>query len=254
MVKSRRQQQIIDILRSKGYVEVHELCIMFNVTNMTIRRDLDELEKKGVLIRSHGGAMLPEKDILAENPFEIRLNHNKEAKLAIASVAVTRLADGQKIFIGSGTTTHYMSQKIDNSRRLIVVTDAIHITSELLTRPTITLIQIGGDVRSNTHSATGFFAENMIRQFKFKSSFFGVTGIGDDGQLYVGSVVQLSIYQAVIESSSNITVLADSSKIGTEDFISIGRLSRKYTLITNKDAPEKQLKQYMKLGAEVITV
>lgn len=254
MLKEDRQKQIIDILWTKGRVEVEELCQMFTVTKMTIRRDLDELETEGLLIRSHGGALITEKDILVENPFHFRLSINTERKLAIAAGAVNLLYDGQKIFIGSGTTTHYLSQKIDNSRRLIIVTDAINIASELTTRSSISVIQVGGDIRPITCSATGVFAENMIRQFKFQNAFISVTGIGEDGQIYVGSIVQLSIYQAIFDSAGIIIILADTSKLGIEDFVCLGRLSEKYTLITNNDAPDFILESYRSLGTNIITV
>lgn len=251
MLKTERQKQIIDMLKRKGFISVDELCKMFGVANMTIRRDLDEMESRGLLVRSHGGAMLANTDVLVENPFGLRLKCNVEKKNAIASAAVGMLADGQKIFLGSGTTTYYMSQKIDNSKRLIVVTDAVNIAEELLSRPSVSVLQIGGEVKSNTCSVTGTIAESMIRKFRFRNSFIGVTGIGRDGQIYVGSVMQLGIYQAVIESSENITILADSSKIGVEDFVSVGVLSEKFSLITDSDADRNLLETCMKQGSKV---
>jgi DeoR/GlpR family transcriptional regulator of sugar metabolism len=252
MLKEERQKQILSILRSNGHVAIDELCQIFNVSNMTIRRDLDEMEAQEQLIRSHGGALLPDADILIENPFYLRLDQNKEKKKAVAAAAADFLSNGQKIFIGSGTTTHYLVQKMDNSKKLLVVTDAINISQELVNRSAISVLQIGGDIRSNTLSATGIFAENMVRQFRFKYSFMGVTGIGTDGQLYVGSVAQLGNYQAVLTSSEHIVILADSSKLGNVDFISVGNLSEKFTLITNSDAESSLINAYKESGANVI--
>ncbi len=252
MLKDERQKQILNILRSNGHVVIDELCQIFNVSNMTIRRDLDEMEAQEQLIRSHGGALLPDTDILIENPFYLRLDQNRERKKAIAAAAAGFLSNGQKIFIGSGTTTYYLIQKMDNSKKLLVVTDAINISQELVNRSAISVLQIGGDIRSNTLSATGVFAENMIRQFRFKYSFMGVTGIGCDGQLYVGSVAQLSNYQAVLACSEHLVILADSSKLGHEDFISVGKLSDKFTLVTNSDADSDLINSYKDLGTNVV--
>lgn len=254
MIKEMRQKQIIEILQNKGRVEVEELCQMFDVTNMTVRRDLDELEQAGLLIRAYGGAYIAEKDILVENPFHLRLDKHKEQKMMVSDAALNFLSDGQKIFIGSGTTTYYMSQKMDNSHRLIIVTDAINIASELITRPSLSVIQLGGSLRSNTFSTTGAFAENMIRQFRFNTAFIGLTGIGNDGHLYVGSLIQLSIYQTVFESSDKIVILTDSSKLGKEDFMCIGKLSDKFSLITNRDASDSLLKSYRNLGTKITIV
>jgi DeoR family fructose operon transcriptional repressor len=254
LLKYERQKQIMKILQAKGYIEVDELCKMFDVANMTIRRDLDEMEQAGFLVRSHGGAYLTEKDILVENPFHVRLSRNKEAKLIIAAAAVTYLSDGQKIFIGSGTTTHYMAQKIDNSLRLLVVTDALNVASELFSRTSLSILQVGGEIRSNTFSTTGIFAESMIRQFKFDTAFIGVTGIGSDGRLYAGSVVQLGIYQTIFDTAGKVFILADPSKFDKDDFICIGRLSEVCTLITSKELPKHLLENYKSFNTNIIRV
>lgn len=148
-----------------------------------------------------------------------------------------------------------MAQKIDNSHRLIVVTDAINIACELVTRPSISVIQLGGALRPNTMSAVGTLTENEIRQFKFHKAFIGVTGIGRDGRLYVGSLAQLSIYQAVFESSDKVVILVDASKLDKEDFVCIGNLSDKFTVITNKEAPDPGLLESLGgMGARIIAI
>ena len=252
MLKEDRQRQVLEILRTKGRVEVSQLCQLFNVTNMTIRRDLNGLERSGLLIRSRGGALLADSNILVEHPFNIRLNERREKKLKIAEAALDTILDGRKIFLGSGTTVWYLAQKLDSSRRLIVVTDAVNIASEVITRPSVSVIQIGGDLRPNTYSTVGTFAEDMVRQFKCQHAYIGVTGIGADGFLYVASVAEAGFFRAVFEISHSIFVLADSSKLGVEDFISIGRLSADYTLITDKEADRGLIEAYRSLGAQVI--
>ena len=85
MLKEERQRQLLEILHTKGRVEITELCQLFNVTNMTIRRDLDDLERSGLLIRSRGGALLADTNILVEHPFNIRMGERREQKLAEAA-------------------------------------------------------------------------------------------------------------------------------------------------------------------------
>lgn len=254
MLKEERQKQILGMLRANGQVLIEDLCKIFNVSNMTIRRDLDEMEASGQLVRSHGGALLPDTDVLIENPFYLRLDRNRDKKIEIATAAAGLLTNGQKVFIGSGSTTHYMVQKLDNSRKLLVVTDALNVSMELANRSSISLLQVGGDIGANTLSATGVFAEHMLKQFRFDYSFMGVTGLGADGQLYVGSVAQLGNYHTVINSSKHVIILADSSKIRHQDFISVGTLSDKCTLISDKGADETALKIYKSLGTKVILV
>lgn len=252
MLKEDRQRQVLEVLRTNGRVEVAQLCQLFNVTNMTIRRDLNDLERSGLLIRSRGGALLADLGILVEHPFNIRLNERREKKIKIAEAALDTIMDGRKIFLGSGTTIWYLAKRLDSSRRLIVVTDAINIASEIITRSSISVIQIGGELRPNTYSAVGTFAEDMVRQFKCQQSYIGVTGIGADGVLYVASVSEAGFFRAVFETSKSIYVLADSSKLGVEDFISIGKLSADYTLITDREADKSLLENYRALGVKMI--
>lgn len=254
MLKEERQKQILSMLKAKGQVLIEDLCKIFNVSTMTIRRDLDELENLGQLVRSHGGALLPNNDILIEIPFFLRLDRNKDKKIQIGAAAAGLLTNGQKIFIGSGSTTHYMVQKIDNSKKLLVVTDALNVAMELSNRSSISLLMAGGDIGTNTLSATGVFAENMLRQFRFERSFIGVTGIDSEGQLYVGSVAQLANYQTVMNNSEHIIILADSDKICHKDFISIGTLSDRCTLITDKAAHQSAVNTYKSLCAQVVLV
>jgi len=252
MLKKERQQQILDMLHTNGYVEASELSKIFNVTSMTIRRDFEELEYAGKLIRSRGGALLTNANALVEKPFSTRQSKHQAQKTAIAEAALETISDGQKLFFGSGSTVWYLARKLDNSRRLMVVTDAINIANELVTRPAVSVVQIGGEVRQNTLSTVGTFAEDMVRKFKCQKAYISVTGISPDGTLYVTSVSEAGLFRIVFEISSKVYILADFSKIGTEDFVSIGELKPGYTLITDKSAPGDILENYRNMGANVI--
>ncbi len=253
-MKEKRKEQIMTLLTDKGSVEVSELCKIFHVTTMTIRRDLDELRNDGRIARSHGGAILSDYNTLLERPFQTRMNINQEKKLAIALSAASLLEDGQKIFISSGSTTYLFARSLDNSRKLLVATDALNIASELVTRTNISVVLVGGELRSNTLSITGTFAEKMIRQFRYQRGFIGVTSIGSDGTLYSGAVVETGIYAAIFETVKDVIILADSTKLGVEDFVGVGNLGKGYTLVTNNDAPQSLIKTYRHLKANVITV
>jgi len=143
MLKKERQQQIIDMLHANGYVEATELAKIFGVTGMTIRRDFEELEYEGKLIRSRGGALLTNANALVEHPFNTRQSDNEIQKIAIAEAALETIDDGQKLFFGSGSTVWNLAKKLNNSRRLMIITDAINISNELISRPAISVIQIG---------------------------------------------------------------------------------------------------------------
>jgi len=159
--------------------------------------------------------------------------------------------NGQKVFISSGSTTYCLARALDNTRQLIVVTDAINIASELLTRTNISVISVGGELRKNTFSCVGYFAEEMIKQLKCHIAFLGICGIGENGELYSASALEIGIYRAILQSSKKLVILADFSKIGNDDFACIGNLKDVHCLITDSKAPKNLLSKYAEMGVEI---
>ncbi|MFH0797746.1 MAG: DeoR/GlpR family DNA-binding transcription regulator [Candidatus Omnitrophota bacterium] len=251
MLKSNRQKEIMKVLQTKGSVEISQLCRIFGVVEMTIQRDLSELIQKGGIIRVHGGAILPEDNILSEPPFDIRNRKYQQEKEAIARAAFDMIEDGQKILLDSGTTTFSLAKIIDNSKRLIVVTNAINIASELNVRSNVSVLSLGGNMRKNTLACVGHFTESMISNLKVDITFLGVGGISETGKLSGGSVAEVGVKQAMIEAGKQIIVLADSSKIGREEFVLITNIKNVDLLITDSKAPEKIINRYKKMGVEI---
>ena len=237
MLKEQREEQILQLLEQHGSVEVSQLCNLFGVTKMTIRRDLDKLENEGKISRTHGGAVL---------------NTNTEHKERIARRAAAMISDGQKIFLSSGTTVFTLARQLDNSRRLLIVTDGLNTALELSKRTNISIIIIGGELRSNTLATTGSFAEGMIREFKFETAYIGVTSIGTDGSLHHGSLVEIGLYKVLAEISKKLVIMADSDKLGKDDFVCVGKLKSGDTLITDSDADPDIVKLYRDMGVEII--
>ena len=252
MLKEKRQNQIMELLHSWGSVEIAQLCDMFHVTNMTIRRDLIDLEASGQIARTHGGAVLVEEFPLFESFLEQRLQINRDKKNSIAKAACELISGGQKLFIGSGSTVQIMANFLDNSRNLIVVTNSLHVALDLSNRSNISVIIVGGEIQNNTRSVTGVLAESTVSQFKCASAYIGVTTIDGDGNLYLGSMVDLGICTSVMKNSDKTIILADSSKIGQKDFVKVGNLSGVHTLITNKDADAVHIANYREMGVNVI--
>ena len=252
MLKEKRQEQIMELLHNWGSAEITQLCDMFNVTNMTIRRDLADLESTGQIARTHGGAVLVEQVPLFESFLEQRLQINRDKKYAIGKMACDLITSGQKLFISSGSTTQIMVNFLDNSRRLVVVTNSLHVALDLTNRNNISTIIIGGEVRSNTRSTSGALAEATATQFKCVSAYISVSSIDGDGNLYLGSMSDLGICTSVLKNTDNVIILADSSKIGLREFVIAGKLCKGYTLITNKDADETLIANYRDMGVNVI--
>jgi DeoR/GlpR family transcriptional regulator of sugar metabolism len=252
MLKKKRLDQIIDILQSKGVVEVSMLCRIFGVTEMTIRRDLDELAKKKLIIRTHGGGVLPEENILIEKPYEIRLQKNIDEKDAIAKKALKYIKDGQKIILDSGSTIFSLAKLLGNVNKIMVITNANNIAAELNMRTNISVISVGGELRKNSYSCAGVFAEEMLKKIKADLGFVAVNGIDENGEIYCGSIVEVGVKRAMIKSAARKFILVDSSKIGKSDFVSFGNLRAIDYLITDSKAPSDLIKEYEKTGVKII--
>jgi len=251
MAKEQRSKQILQLLEQRGTIDVSQLCNLFGVTPMTIRRDLDSLEAQGKLLRTHGGAILNNTDILLEQPIHLRLNQDVQKKEMMGILASSQVIDGEKIFISSGSTLFHFAKFIDNSKRLLVVTDGLNVAIELNSRNRISIFVIGGELRSNTLSTTGSFADEMIKQFNFDTAYLGVTSIGLDGSLYHGSMVEIGLYKKIRKNSKKIVVLADGKKLGKNDFVCVGKLGPGDTLITEDSVEPWLVKNYEELGIQV---
>ncbi|MCK4400880.1 DeoR/GlpR transcriptional regulator [bacterium] len=253
MLKTRRQKEITEILKQKGVVEIKDLCRLFNVVEMTLRRDLDELIEagKGSIVRAHGGAMLSDTNMLLEAPFDIRDMQNKKEKEWIARVASSMIREGQKIILDSGTTTYSLAKQLDNSKKLMVVTNAINIATELNARTNISVMPVGGALRKNTYSCTGYFAETMIKQIRVDIAFIGVGGISETGDLSNGSELETGVKQVMLKAGKKKVVLADFLKIGHEEFSIFANLKCVDLLITDSKAPKQIINKFIKSGIKV---
>lgn len=252
MNKTERHQEILNLLISKERIEINELCEMFHIVPMTARRDLKELEEQGKLIRTHGGAALPPEKEDVNLPFFQRTKINSAQKLAIAAKACSFLKAGQHIFLASGTTVHAFAQSLKESIPLTVITDAVNISYELSAFSNIHLLSVGGELRPNSLTLTGKIAEENLSHFQMDAAFIGINGIDRDGNIYVSSIVESSILNVLFDRVPDIYILADASKLGQKDFVHVGTLDSRHTLITTKEIPEICLETYQSLGAQVI--
>lgn len=213
MLKDKRLMQIYNMIKENGEVEISSLCRIFNVTEMTARRDLDHLAKEGKVIRTRGGAMLDDQRMLIETSFERRFVSYMEQKTDIAKKALDYIEDNNTVFIDSGTTGYILAQNIPNTLRITVLTNAVNIAAELVGRSYVSVIVIGGELRKKTLSCRGTVAEETMERFKVDIAFIGTNAVGLDGDMYIGSVTESGFKKKVMESAAKKIVLADSSKL-----------------------------------------
>ena len=252
MLKDERLKEIETMLQTNGKVEVGNLCRIFNVTEMTIRRDLNDLVARNLAVRSHGGAVASPDTMLTERPYEIRITRNLREKEAIAREALQFIGDGDRVFFDSSTTVYCLARLISNTQKFLAVTDTLSTAMELNARTSLRVVCLGGELKKTTGSCTGTFAEQMLKSMYFNTVFIGLPRISKTGVLSTSSMSELSIKRAAIDHASQVIVLADSSKIGEPDFLAIGNLSEVDVLITDSKIPADFVRYCESIGVRTI--
>lgn len=212
-----RHQVIIEKVQKDGQVKVQDLCDEFNVSSVTVRKDLKLLEEKGMLYRMHGGAT-------QTNPYATDRHVNEKEKIhfsekrGIGEVAANMVTANDSILIASGTTVLSLAKHIKPQENLTVITSALNVALELNQHLEIDVIQLGGILRKRSSSVTGMYAENNLSDFSCSKLFLGVDGIDLDFGLTTANVQEARLNREMIKVSQKTIVLADSTKFGKRGF------------------------------------
>ncbi|GBD18959.1 Lactose phosphotransferase system repressor [bacterium HR27] len=222
-----RRRQILEILNRRGSITVAELGEIFGISPMTIRRDLDALERAGQLKRTHGGAILPS---LAqhEDSFSHRLTRAVEAKELLAEHAAAMLKPGEAVFLDSSTTAYYLARRIVQlGLALTIVTNSLPIM-ELVAKsqvPRLELISIGGSLRKLTLSFVGQRAVADIRSLYADKVYFSVKGVTSGGDLTDPDPQEAEAKRAMIEQAREAVLLVDETKFEQYGLCIIGSIT-----------------------------
>ena len=244
----KRKRIILEELESQGEVDIRKLAVALDTSEITIRRDLNQLAGDGLLYRTHGGAM-------KVNPLEIphkfinKAAKNMEAKDKICRAAACMISDGDIIFMDCGSTVFRLCQFIKN-KRIKVITNSIPIVFELQ-NSLVSLNIIGGEFDAERQAVHGRIANQHIAFYKADQAFLGVDGISANG-LFANSELEADITRAFAAQSAKTCLLCDASKIGRESYLRFAKLKIINTIIT--DSQSEELEQFTKQGIEVIRV
>ncbi|MBR0500608.1 MAG: DeoR/GlpR transcriptional regulator [Bacteroidales bacterium] len=253
MALNQRRQEILNLIREDGQAKVQKLAKIFKVSEVTIRQDLMELEELGFVQREYGGAYLKDVGNFASTGTLINENVRSEEKKELALKALQFIKDGDTIILDSGSTTTELAKLMNGFKDLNVITNALNIALILSARnPGINLLVSGGEFKAPTLSLTGDMAAGSFKGIHVSKCFLATAGITPDMQLTYPSLSDLPVKSAMIRAADKVYLLADSSKIGTSSFASLGRLSLIDTLITDSKITPAQLEAIRELKVEVI--
>ena len=248
---NERQMKILTRLNENGFVRVQNLCEKFDVSSVTIRKDLSFLEQKGLLFRTHGGASKQSLYAFERNIGEKEAIQVDQKKI-IAEKSLQFINNRDYIILGSGTSVLYLARLLEGFEKLTVVTSSLFVSVELCNHPNITTIQLGGNVRKSSNSVIGSTAEQMVRDYSCNKVFLGVDGIDLNFGLTTSNALEAQLNKAMIKASEKVIVLADSSKIGKRSFGKIADIQEVDVLVTDADIQKSDQKALEELGIEVV--
>ncbi len=234
MLALERQKRILELLSIEGAVMVSKLSAELGVTEETVRRDLEKLEAKEMLRRTHGGA-IPMDESSYEFSLEKRKVLNVESKQALARKAVQYIATGDTVFLDASTTTFYMAKELKTMKNITVITNSIRVINELSGVEDVKVIAIGGIV-SNNQSLVGAMAENYISENYFADKmFFSSRGIGENQVILESNEQECFIKQSMIKNSKIHYYLCDKSKIGRVGYMRLSSFDNVQYLVTDAE-------------------
>ncbi|MBW3698214.1 DeoR family transcriptional regulator [Vibrio sp. T187] len=250
---SKRRENILSQLKENGSVSVIELSQEFDVSTVTIRNDLAYLEKKGLLMRSHGGAISVQ-DIVPETTIEVKTSLNTGLKASIAQVAADMVKDGDNIILDSGTTTEKIAQLLGKKKGVVAMTNGLNIAQSLSQYSDVEVMITGGSLRRKSQSFYGTQAEDNLRSFNFSKLFLGVDGFHIDSGITTHNENEARLNRMMCEVANEVIVVTDSSKFGKLSLHKIIPSEKINTLITDNKIPKEYKLALMAKGINVITV
>jgi DeoR/GlpR family transcriptional regulator of sugar metabolism len=215
LLAEARRRTIAETLRNTGSVTVSEVEESFGVSPMTARRDLDELARRGVLRRTHGGAVLPTTSA-HEDSFARRLSVSTAAKQRLAEAAVALLAPGETVFLDSSTTSYFVARRVmETGISTTLLTNSLPVMELVFNEggPNVELIGVGGTLRRLTRSFVGPFAVRTIQGHFADRLFLSVKGLTDTGMMTDADALEAEVKRTMITQAGDATLLVDQSKM-----------------------------------------
>jgi DeoR/GlpR family transcriptional regulator of sugar metabolism len=251
MLANQRREKILELLQEDGSAKVIDLAKIFKVTEVTIRQDLEKLEKDKLVVREHGGAFLKN---IADQVRGVSLAHqeNIDKKERIAAKCLEYIENGDTIILDSGSTTTEIAKKLKGFKNLTVITNALNIALLLGADPGIEVVMTGGEFKPPTLSLTGQKAADFFKGINVQKLFLATAGISLKSGLTYPSISDIVVKKAMIEAANTTYLVADSTKIGKSAFASLGALSLINYIITDEGIEEKYKKLFLDNEIELI--
>jgi DeoR/GlpR family transcriptional regulator of sugar metabolism len=248
MPLNTRQSEIVDLLQKEERVSVRRLAHKFDVSPMTIRRDMAMLEEQGFLIRTHGGGLPTGKLRLLQRAFP-HFSVSPQ-KVAVGKLAASQVQSGQTVMVDSGTTTLEVARNLPTDMDITVATTSIWVAQELY-GSSFHLVLFGGFIRERFPSTYGPLTEAMLKDFHVDVLFIGCEGADSKDGFYASDLLTLGLEQQMISISDRVVVVTESTKFGRKAFVRYATINQVDALVTDPGLSPTDRKNLEDAGVKV---
>lgn len=250
-IPAERQKRMIAYVEEHTSAQIRELAEYFSVSEATVRRDLDDLDRQGALRRTHGGAIKVDRSTAYEHKLADKMHLMSAEKQHIAARAAAMVHPGDTVLLDSGTTTYFIAQALAGHENLTIITNDLHIGYQAPLHPSGTLIVTGGMRRQGRQELVGADTENFIRDAHVDIAFVGADGIDLTGSVTNANFAEVGVKKLMLQAATRSVIVADHTKFGRRALAKICDVRQVDLLLTDKNLDEEMLARLKKLNASV---
>ncbi|MHB0912968.1 MAG: DeoR/GlpR family DNA-binding transcription regulator [Armatimonadota bacterium] len=245
-----RWDKIVELLNKKGRATVEELSALLNVSTGTIRRDLRQMQRRGMIVRARGGA-LPSQKVSFEPSYDQNTQIHVSEKERIGKLTASLIEDGDTVMIDGGSTAFHVARNLSGSG-ITVVTNSLQVIQALLPRPEIEVVVIGGTLRRHTGTTVGALPERELAGLSADKVILGASAISSVRGVSTPNDLAAEIKKLMIRQSREVIAVADHSKFDTIALYHVAPIESIDRIVTDRDVDRELIRPYVEAGIEVL--
>ena len=250
--QSERMREVLRLLETRDYVPVAELSEMFAVSEVTVRSDLAELSRQGLVARIRGGVRALQHG-QSEVGFDLRLRLEVERKRAVARAAAAMVDEGEAVALDASTTAYYLALELRSKRELVVVTNGLLVATALADAPGITVLVTGGTLRLSAMSLVGDLGTDVLRTTRINKGFLGARGLNISRGLMDLNPDEVRIKQEMADACEQVYGIFDGTKWHRSALLTFVPVEDLAGIVTDSSAPAAEVEAWRAAGVDVIT-
>lgn len=254
MIREQRIALILGELKKRGIVSISELTRTTSSSRSTLYRDLCALEEQGLLKTIRGGAVAPSRNTAHEPSFSARQSQFSEEKQRIAQAALDYIQENETVLLDSGTTGYELAKLLASSKHLYIATNDLNSALALSANPDISLVVLGGKLRTSHFALSGLFTEDMIRQIHADTVFLSVDAVDLEAGFMCYNLDEVPSKRLMVQASQKVIVLCDHSKFESVAFVRICALTQVDLVITGQELRVDIRAKLEELGVKLLLI